>query len=58
MASSQVVDGGGSLWIRRLAANIWNKQSYTANRGVAFHLGGWAWDQQLLTIKIKLVTKC
>jgi hypothetical protein len=57
MARPQVADGGDSLQFWRLAENILNKQSRTADKGVAFQLGGWAWGTQILTVKNKLVTK-
>jgi hypothetical protein len=39
IACPQVVGGGDSLQIWRIAANIWNKQSWTANRGWPSSLG-------------------
>jgi hypothetical protein len=42
MARTQVVDGGDGLQIRRVAANILNKQSRTADRGVVLQFAGWA----------------
>jgi hypothetical protein len=33
MAHPQVVDGGDSLQIWRVAANIWHKHSWTADEG-------------------------
>jgi hypothetical protein len=44
MARFQVGDGGDGLQIRRLAANILNKQSRTTDRvGPPAGGGGWAW---------------
>jgi hypothetical protein len=40
MARPQVADGGDALQIRRVAANISNKQSRTAEKGWSSHLGG------------------
>jgi hypothetical protein len=42
MARPQVADEGDGLQIWRVAANIFNQQSRTSDRG-SFHLGGWAW---------------
>jgi hypothetical protein len=39
MAQPQVADGGDGLQIWRVAANILNKQSQTADRGWSFSLG-------------------
>jgi len=36
----QAVDGGDGLQIWRVAANVLNKQAWTANKGVIFQLGG------------------
>jgi hypothetical protein len=58
MARHQVAAGGGDLQIWRVAANILNKQSRTAENWVVLQLGGWAWGQQLLTLYNKLVAKC
>jgi hypothetical protein len=42
MARPQVAGGGGSLQIWRVAANILNKQSWTADEGWSSRLGvGW-----------------
>jgi hypothetical protein len=43
VARPQVAGGGEGLQVRRVAANILNKQSQTADRGMVFQLGGWAW---------------
>jgi hypothetical protein len=40
MARPQVVDGGDGLQIWRVAANVLNKQSRTADRGWSSSLGG------------------
>jgi hypothetical protein len=40
MACPQVVDGGDGLQIWRVAVNILNKQSWTAD-GVDLQIGGW-----------------
>jgi hypothetical protein len=53
MAHPQVVDGEDGLQIWRVAANILNKQSRTANKEWSSSMG----VGQLLTIKYKLVTK-
>jgi hypothetical protein len=39
MVRSQVVDGGDSLQIWRVAANIFNKQSQTADKKWSFSMG-------------------
>jgi hypothetical protein len=39
MARSQVADGGNDLKIWRIAANILNKQSRTADKGLSSRLG-------------------
>jgi hypothetical protein len=39
MACPQVADGGAGLQIRRVAANILNKQSQTAGKGWSSSLG-------------------
>jgi hypothetical protein len=39
MARPQVADGGDGLQIRRVSANILNKQSRTADRGWSSSLG-------------------
>jgi hypothetical protein len=41
MVCPQVSDGGDGLQTWRVAANILNKQSRTADRGVVLQLGGW-----------------
>jgi hypothetical protein len=43
MARSKVADGGGGLQIWRVAANILNRQSRTADKGAVLHFGGLAW---------------
>jgi hypothetical protein len=40
MARHRVADGGDGLQMRRVAANIFNKQLRTVQRMV-LHLGGW-----------------
>jgi hypothetical protein len=40
MAHPQVAGGRDGLQIRRVAANILNKKSRTADRGVVLQLGG------------------
>jgi hypothetical protein len=52
----QVVDGGDSLQIWRVAVNILNKQSQTADKGWS---PAWGFDMglKLLTIKNNLVMK-
>jgi hypothetical protein len=42
MVRPQVADGGDGLQMRRVAANILNKQSRTAEREMILQLGGWA----------------
>jgi hypothetical protein len=42
MARPQVSDGGYDLQIWRVAANILDKQSRTADKGWSSSLGGWA----------------
>jgi hypothetical protein len=42
MARPQVADGVDGLQIWRVAANILNKKSRTADRGVVLQFGGWA----------------
>jgi hypothetical protein len=44
MARPQVADGRNGLQIWRVAANILNKQSLTANKGWSSSFGGWAWS--------------
>jgi hypothetical protein len=39
MARPQVADGGNTLQVRRVAANILNKQSRTADKGWSSSLG-------------------
>jgi hypothetical protein len=39
MVHPQVADGGDSLQIWRVAANIWNKQSWRADKGWSSSLG-------------------
>ena len=41
----------------RVAANILNEQSRTADKGVFLQLGSWARCKQLLTVKTYVVTK-
>jgi hypothetical protein len=41
-ARPRFADGGDGLQIWRVTANILNKQSRIADRGVAIQLGGWA----------------
>jgi hypothetical protein len=41
MACPQVADGGDGLQIWRVAVNILNKQSPTADKGWSSSLGGW-----------------
>jgi hypothetical protein len=41
VAHPQVVDGGDSLQIWRVAVNILNKQSWTGNKGWPSSLGVW-----------------
>jgi hypothetical protein len=43
IARPQVADGGDSLQIRRVAVNILNKQSRTADRGWSSSLGAGRW---------------
>jgi hypothetical protein len=43
MARPQVADGGDGLQIWRIAGNILNKQSRTADKPRSSNLGGWAW---------------
>jgi hypothetical protein len=54
MACPQIADGGDALQVSRVAANILNKHSQTAE---VLQLGGWAWGYKLLTVKNKIVTK-
>jgi hypothetical protein len=42
IARRQVADGGDGLQIWRVAANVLNKQSRTADTGVVLQLGDWA----------------
>jgi hypothetical protein len=44
MARPQVLDGGDTFQVWRVAANILNKQSRTADKGWSSSLGGWAWS--------------
>jgi hypothetical protein len=39
MACPQVADGGDDLQIWKVAANIFNKQLWTANKGLSSSLG-------------------
>jgi hypothetical protein len=49
MARPQVADGGDGLQIWRVAANILNKKSRTADRGWSSDLGvGWAANNSLI----------
>jgi len=41
MAHPQVADGGNGLKVWRVAANILNKQLWTAAKGWSSSLGGW-----------------
>jgi hypothetical protein len=50
MVHPQVVDGGDSLQVWWVAANVLNKQSLTANRGLPSSLGVW-WGLLAPTIK-------
>jgi hypothetical protein len=43
MARPQVADGGNTLQVWRVTANILNKQSRTADKGGGLLLGGWTW---------------
>jgi hypothetical protein len=43
MARPQVADGGDALQFWREAANILNKQSRAADKGVVLQLGCWGW---------------
>jgi hypothetical protein len=58
MACPQVVGGGDSLQIWRLAANILNKQSCAAKTGWSPAWGVGHGANKLLTVKYKLVTEC
>jgi hypothetical protein len=51
MVHPQLVGGGDSPQIWKVAANVMNKQFPIASS----ELGGWAWNEQLLTIKISLL---
>jgi hypothetical protein len=42
VAYLQLVDGGYSPQILRVAANILSKQSWTADKGWSSNFGGWA----------------
>jgi len=42
MVRTWVADGGDGLQMWRITANILNKQSRTADKGVIFQLGCWA----------------
>jgi hypothetical protein len=55
MARPQIADGGDGLQIWRVAANILNKQSRTANKAWSSGLGV---GLKLLTVKNNFVTKC
>jgi hypothetical protein len=44
-----IVDGGESLQIWRVAANILNKQLWRANKESSYSFGGWARGYQLIT---------
>jgi hypothetical protein len=57
MARPQVADGGDGLQIRRVAANILNKQSRTAGKGFS---SSWGLGVGLTTLALKnnIVTKC
>jgi hypothetical protein len=44
MAHPQVADRGDRLQLRRVAANIFNTQPRTANKGWSPSLGGWEWS--------------
>jgi hypothetical protein len=57
MALPQVADGGDGLQIWKVAANILNKQSLTADKGWSSNLEVGREASQLLTVKQKLVTK-
>jgi hypothetical protein len=57
MACPQVADGGDSLQIWRVAANILNKQSRTSNKGWSSILGVGRGANSSVTTKNKLVTK-
>jgi hypothetical protein len=56
MARPQVADGGHSLQFWRVAANIRISSRGQPTTGDP-QFGGWAWGQQLLTVKKRLVTK-
>jgi hypothetical protein len=51
MARPQVADGGKGLQIWRVAANIVNKQSRTADKGWPSSLGGGRGGEQLPTVQ-------
>jgi hypothetical protein len=57
MARPQVADGGDSLQVWRVTANILNKQSRTADKGWSSSWGVGRGATLLLTVKNKLVTK-
>jgi hypothetical protein len=41
-ACPRVADGGDGLHLRKVAANIFGKQSRTVDKGLVLKLGGWA----------------
>jgi hypothetical protein len=57
MARPQVADGGDSLQFWRVAANILNKQSWTADKGWSSSLGVGRGGLTPLNVKNKLLTK-
>jgi hypothetical protein len=53
MARPQGVEGGDGLQIWRVAANILNKHSRTADKVWFSNLEGWTWGYKLLAVKKK-----
>jgi hypothetical protein len=58
MVHYKVANGGDSLQTWIVAANILNKQSWTAVEGSPSSLGSRACGYQLLSIKNTFITKC
>jgi uncharacterized protein (UPF0254 family) len=57
MARFQVADGGDTLQVWRVAVNVLNKQSQTADKGLSSNLGVGRGAYKLLTVENKLLTK-
>jgi hypothetical protein len=58
VTTERTVTGGDALQIRRVAANIFNKESWTANKGWTSSLGVERGANNSSPLKTQLVTKC